>query len=202
MKIAFYIISILLLNSCGIKQETNQGEINNEAKELNDQAIGLIRWNNQDSLQLAKDYLNEAIKIQPNYFLAYRNKSLVLNQMGLTKELIENLQTLARLQPKNPDNFSSLGLMMELNGDGLHAMEKYQIADSLYVSILDTLTVETDPQYSMATNRALNLKYLHKETEANELLLKLKTDLQEPFMKEMIDDFIKMSRNELLERLK
>lgn len=202
MKIALYIISILLLRSCGIKQENDQGEINIEAKELNNQAIGLIRWNNQDSLQLAKVYLNEAIKIQPNYFLAYRNKSLVLNQMGLTKELIENLQTLARLQPKNPDNFSSLGLMMELNRDSLHAMGKYQIADSLYVSILDTLTVEIDPQYSLATNRALNLKYLHKETEANELLIQIKADLQEPFMKEMMDDFIKMNRKELLDRLK
>jgi len=202
MKIAFYLFSILVFSSCDFQKGSNHDEINIEAMELNDKAIKLTMVNNDDSLLLAKNYLEKAIKIQPNYFLAYRNKSLVLKKMGLTIELIENLETLAKLQPENPDNYTALGLILELNGDSLIAMEKYQVADKIYSSILDTLTSEYDPYYSIETNRALNLKYIHKEAEANDLLIQVKAKLKEPFMKDMIDDFIKMNRQQLLERLK
>ena len=202
MKIAFYLFSILVFSSCDFQKGSNHDEINIEAMELNDKAIKLTMVNNDDSLLLAKNYLEKAIKIQPNYFLAYRNKSLVLKKMGLTIELIENLETLAKLQPENPDNYTALGLILELNGDSLIAMEKYQVADKIYSSILDTLTSEYDPYYSIETNRALNLKYIHKEAEAYDLLIQVKAKLKEPFMKDMIDDFIKMNRQQLLERLK
>ena len=189
MKTLFYIIILALLSTCEKESPI----------ELNNQAIELFSHGKSSE---AKLLLDKAIEIDPNYILAYRNKLMVLKDLGLNDELIETNRSLIKVEPNNPSNLILMGVLLELNHDSSGAMSYYRSADSLCDIILDTLTPSADPQYSVATTKAQNLKLLGREKEANELLENIKSKVSEIYMKEMLDEFIARDRAVFMEFMK
>lgn len=203
MKQVIYILTILTFISCGQTENKKEKNLVDErAKELNNRGIELTMTYNNDSILKAIDYFNQATELQPDFYLAHWNKFVYQNQLGQITEAFETLKKLETIRPNNPDLKATAGVFIELSGDSLTARQKFLKADQIYMSILDTLTNETDPQKMTLMNKAVNLKFLGREDEGNKILEDIKAETKDENLKEMFETFIRMTRKELIDNFK
>ncbi len=203
MKQVIYIMTILTFISCGQTENKKEKNLVDErAKELNNRGIELTMTYNNDSILKAIDYFNQATELQPDFYLAHWNKFVYQNQLGQITEAFETLKKLETIRPNNPDLKATAGVFIELSGDSLTARQKFLKADQIYMSILDTLTNETDPQKMTLMNKAVNLKFLGREDEGNKILEDIKAETKDENLKEMFETFIRMTRKELIDNFK
>lgn len=200
MKQTIFILTILTFISCG--KQKSESQIDGRAIDLNNKGIELAMTFNNDSIKKAIQLFDQATKIESEYYLAYWNKLIYQNQLGQKDEAFETLKKLEELRPNNPDLKVTAGVFIELNGDSILARQKFLEADQIYKNIIDTLTRKTDPYQTTLTNKAVNLKFLGQEDEANKILKTVKTEISNENLKEMIENFISMTRTELLENFK
>ena len=203
MKILYYILFLGVFISCEkAKKENEKTEINKQAFDLNNHGAKLILTQNNDSILKAIELFNEAIKIQPNYYLAYWNKFTFLNKLGKTETAFETLKQLEKLKPNNPSIKVVAGIFIEQNKDSLEARNKFLEADKIYNNILDTLKFKNDPNQSILTNKAVNLKLLGRESEGNEILKEISNKTTNENFKKNIDNFVTMSREDIIKNMK
>ena len=203
MKLVFYLLALLTFISCGQTEKRKEKyKVDLKAQELNNRGVKLALTLNEDSILKAISMLDQATKIQPDYYLAHWNKFIYQNQLGLTKDALTTLKDLEKLTPENPDWKVELGIFMEVNGDSLKAREKYVEADRLYKSILDTLTSKTEPYQMILTNRAVNLKLLGYENEGDKILKEISSKQADTTLKELFECFVTLTRKELIENFK
>jgi tetratricopeptide (TPR) repeat protein len=203
MKNLMYILAFIVFISCGqIDKKEGKFQIDEKAKQLNDSAIGLANTFDNNKILEAIKLFDQATKIQPNYYVAYWNKMVYQNQLGLANDAFETLKKLEELRPKNPDLKVTAGIFMETNFDSIKAREKFIEAEKIYKSILDTLNSTTDTFQTILINRAVNLKFLGRENEANGILMAIKQKQKDESLKEFMNSFIKMGRKELLNNFK
>ncbi len=203
MKQIFYILTIMVFISCGHPdKKVEKFQIDKKAKELNNQGVELAMTFNNDSILEAIRLFDQATNIQPDYYLAYWNKFVYQNQLGLTSNAFETLKILEKLKPRNPDLKVTAGIFIELSGDSVKAREKFIQADQIYTTMLDTLSTEADPFQTIMTNKAVNLKLLGRENEGNKILKDISSKISDENFKELIDNFTKMTRKELIENIK
>jgi len=193
-------MTIFTFISCG-QTEKKKGnfQVDETAKELNNKGVELASTFNNDSIKKAIQLFDQATEIQPDFYLAFWNKFVYQNQLGLKNEAFITLERLEELRPTNPDLKVTAGILIELKGDSLSARQRFLEADQIYTSIIDTLTRKTDPYQTTLTNKAVNLKFLGQEDEANKILKAIKTEISDDNLKEMIESFISMTRKELIE---
>jgi tetratricopeptide (TPR) repeat protein len=203
MRQIFYILAIFTFISCG--QTGNQSDkisIDEKAKELNNRGVELAMTFDNDSILKAIELFDRATIIQPDYYLAYWNKFVYQNQLGLSKQAYITLQNLEKLKPENPDLKVTDGIFLELNGDSLAARKKFIEADKIYKTILDTLTENADPLQTILTNSAVNLKLLGQVNKGDQILKEISRKMTDENFKQMVDNFATMTRQELIENLK
>lgn len=186
--------------SCGQKKNVNrQIQIDEQALQLNDSAASLAVTFEHDKVLKAIELLDQATRIQPDYYLAYWNKMVFQSQIGRTEEAIETLNKLEEIKPKDPDLKTLLGVYIELNKDSLQARQKFMEAENLYSRIFDTLKIESDLYSFHLTNRAINFKLLGFEKDAEETFQSVKKEQTNQDLQEMILEFQNLDRKELLE---
>ena len=194
-----FIFTFIFLSSCGQFSTVKKTTIDAEAMALNDSAIALnITFDQENTLKAIK-LLDKATEIDPDYYLAHWNKYVFLNELNKKEQAFETLKTLEKLSPENPELLMASGVFYENSGDSSTAIEKYQKANNIYQSILDT-TVNVGIQYSMLqSNRAINLILLGKKVEGREILEYLYKNEKDEAFKEMIQTFLTFSKQDFLD---
>lgn len=191
------LLLIIGLNGCGQQPINNRDSINPEAKKFNDSASSII-MHTQD-YDKAIDLLDQAIKIDSNYYLAFSNKvtfQLALNQIDKALLTAKNLN---RIKPSSPDYFVSVGLIYDKIGDTVSSQKYFKKAVVFYDKIVDTINKANKNYDMLLFNKAVNLKFIGKEKEGNEILKELYDKSKDEFYKEMIDSLIKKSKQQLLD---
>ncbi len=119
-------------------EETRLTEIQQEAAEvLNGE--GLKKYKNQNFSGAIEDY-NKAIKINPDYAEAYKNRGNARSDLGDKQAAIEDYNQVIRINPKDADAYNRRGVDRRALGDNQGAIEDYSKA------------IEIDPDYATAYN--------------------------------------------------
>ncbi len=203
LKYLIYIFSLTLLFSCTSKVE--ESEIDKKAAQLNEEALNLYQnfILNKDSVLKAITLLDKAIEIEPNYFVAFHNKIAFQIKLGQVEEAINTCKRIEKLRPNSEETKVMIGILHYSNGDTISANKKYNEANLLCQKKLDTLSNESEEEFRIKTNKAIVLKFLNREKEANEIFRSVDVnksyldEAQREFMQEAINDFIKYTPEEL-----
>lgn len=139
-----FTLSIVLL-SCTIKhnndaviaQSPKENPVS-EAVEKNNQAIKLYMQyrRNNDSLQVAIGYLNEAIAIDSTYLLAYVNKAQIQCQIGDATGAINTINIVCMKEPNNRYYLTAKGLLQDIAGQKKEAQNSYKQALNIYNQLI------------------------------------------------------------------
>lgn len=124
----------------GVKKEISNPEHNNkqatfsaEVIKLNEQATLLINKRNETSYQEAIKLLDEAIRLDTTYYMAYSNKAVILTRLGKYNEAINIYRHLvANIKPDYPEAFTMLGMLYDKIGEKSTAKEYYEKAIQKY----------------------------------------------------------------------
>jgi tetratricopeptide (TPR) repeat protein len=200
MKQIICILTILIFFSCGrIENKRSDNKVDIKAKELNDKGVELAMSFQNDSIKRAIELFNQAIDLQPDFYLAYWNKFVFQNQLGQKSEAFETLKKLETLKPNNPELLVTTGIFIELRGDSSTARQKFLKADQIYTSIIDTLSQKTVTYQMTLTSKAVNMKFLGQEDEANKIFENVISQNSNSNLKEMSEKLKTMTRKELME---
>ncbi len=140
--------SILLIYfaiiSCGNHEKQTLRDVDkylpdSSAVKLNNKAVKLIGKISslEDSLNFilfdsAIIYLDQAIRIDSLYLMAYTNKSQLFRKMGLLEKSLEVLNTVQKIKPGFAEVIVGQGFLLEKLGKGDLAFEKYKQALEAY----------------------------------------------------------------------
>jgi len=124
--------------------------------------LGRYHWHKRtpESLKLAVEYFQEAIKLDPNYALAYSGLSdALVFQTTYDSRLLEDVEAQARkavnraleLEPQLPEAQASMGILLQQIGDLQGAQDAYQRSITL------------NPQNSMAQMWLGNILYEERD---------------------------------------
>lgn len=201
MKYILTFLVLFFLLSCRHGNKKSNAQVDPKAIALNDSAVKFSVDTDAEKLQQAVKLLNQALKIQPDYYLAQINKFGFQVRLGLKDSAFQTLKKIEQLKPEDPEIRVAAGLLIEKYGDSLTARMKFQKAEDLYKSKLDTMNKKS-PRYEMVlANRAVNLKFLGKEKEAKEMLKSIETHPENIQMKEFIDLYISRPGHELKQQI-
>jgi len=210
MKLIFIFLPFVLLYSCQTSNEQRQekssnkveltAEINPQAILLNDSAVSVMSSKSQEAIRL----LDEAIALQPNYFSAWHNKVNCQMHLGLIEDAIVSLLKMEEIDPNYPDNKTNLGIMYDIKGDSLLALEKYQEVEKMYVGILDTVQTQDNPYQMYELLRASNLILMGEKEKASGYLKKLLSNpsVDTVYTSKAAKDLLGVNRQEMLEGFK
>ncbi|WP_196889344.1 tetratricopeptide repeat protein [Aureivirga sp. CE67] len=201
MKRIFYFIAAISLFSCGSKDKPTEKKliVDSKAQFLNDHAVVLATTHREkDSILKAIKMLHKATEIQPDYFIAFSNKMAFQNQVGLRDEAFKTLQKMISLSPENPDLYMAEGYYYDEKGETENAIEKYQKAEELYISLLKKLEKGTENYDMNRMNRALNLKLLGENEKSNKVLDEIIQDTSNEIIKEEAMKYKKMTKEDII----
>ncbi len=115
------------------KQSNMQANFSAKVIKLNEQATLLINKRNETSYHEAIKLLDEAIRIDTTYFMAYSNKAVVLTRLGKYHEAINIYKYLTtNIKPDYPEAFTMLGMLYDKIGKNSLAKEYYKKAIQKY----------------------------------------------------------------------
>ena len=88
---------------------------------------------------------------------------------------------------------------MELNNDSSAARQKFIQAEQIYSLVLDTLSVSSDKKQLIILNKALNLRLLGKDEEANQIFEEINLKAENDITKQLMVTFQRMTRKDVIE---
>ena len=88
---------------------------------------GFIRYELGDK-QGAIDAFNQAIKIDPNYALAYNNRGIVCNELGDKQGAIDDYSQAIKINPNYALAYCNRGVVRDALGDKHGAIDDYSQA--------------------------------------------------------------------------
>jgi tetratricopeptide (TPR) repeat protein len=153
------------------KQETLKKEFQDASRGLtavdwSDKALALWADGKYTDLKKAIEYLNNAIKLQPDYFKAYGIRGYIYNRLGQYQSAIKDYNEVLRLQPDDFRTYNNRGLVYYNLGQHQRAIEDFNQAirldkDSAMVYNNRGLAYKGLGQYQSAIedyNKAIRLK--------------------------------------------
>ena len=184
----------LYLTACK-EHSTAQNLINPEAKKMNDSAISVVVHTKDYNRALT--LLDEAIKIDHNYTVAYSNKTSFYVHLNQFDKALASAKQLIEINPKVPEYYVGAGLICARLNDTTSSKHYYSQATKLYDKILDTLNT-TDKKYELCLlNKAFNLKLLGQEQEANKIFEEINLNTNSKINKSWLAMLIKTPKEEL-----
>jgi tetratricopeptide (TPR) repeat protein len=146
------VVMLFIITSCTKHEKRPQQEENiltykadSNAVALNNKAINLMSqaWPGNDSLSniiydSALRYLDQAIKIDSLYILAYTNKAQALQRKGSFEEALEVLNKVEIIKPGFAEVVMGQGFILEKMGEIKLAQQKYWQALKLYEKRLES----------------------------------------------------------------
>jgi tetratricopeptide (TPR) repeat protein len=155
--ILFLLMIVVIL--CRAQQST----FNLKAIELNNKAVNLIAKSFGDDTPLnnALLILDQAIKIDSSYYVAYQSKATVLCKLKKYESAIKTLDKVIQLHKNVAEVFSTQGFILEKIGRKKEAIAKYKSASNEY----DRLIKKYPNKVEYQINKAFLLVFIdNKET--------------------------------------
>lgn len=197
----FKLIAIIALLVSIYACSSNGVDAEQQAKLLTDSAMNLASSSSKsEDLQKALELLDAAISKSNTYYDAYWNKLIIQNQLGLRDEAYTTLNKLQELRPTNPDLKATAGVFLLLKGDSISAKQKFAEADKLFNNVIDTLHNVNDPYQTFRINKAINLRFLGNEQEAQLLFDSVSKLSDNPTLLAFMHKMRTMPRSEMLKR--
>ncbi|KKC50909.1 tetratricopeptide repeat protein [Porphyromonas gulae] len=198
MRKLVYLLFVFLLPFSACQTQRGEGKGREEAIVLNDSAVRMALLGDSIEVVRAIRLLDEATAIDPDYYIAYRNKAAFLRKVGQIEGLFSAMKEMERIRPRNPYTKTMLGACYErYSKDIRRAMLKYEEADRLYRVMSDSITPESNTYIALVTSRVGNLKLLGRQAEADSLLQALSQGYSED---ESIGNFALEEAKILLDR--
>ncbi|MEO6630199.1 MAG: hypothetical protein ABIN13_00715, partial [Mucilaginibacter sp.] len=157
-------------------------KINPEARKLNDSAINIVfRGIPTDSgaYKNAIGVLNRAIKIDSDYYTAYKNRFSYQSALKEYNGALESAKQMLKLHPNDPSVLTLTGEAYEWTGNKTSATLCYNNALPNYDRILDTMSVQNRSYSGLTTGKAMVLILLNKKEQSDSYIkevLKKDTD--------------------------
>ncbi|MEP7317957.1 MAG: hypothetical protein ABI921_04435 [Panacibacter sp.] len=197
MKLKIKSISIcILLTAC-----TNKSNQYISVKDLNDSVIVLTKhYKDTAQFKNAIGLLDQAIKIDSNYFDTYGKRLFFEESLGQFKKATETLTQMVRLKTDSAELYLKLGLYQEVSGDTISAKQSYNRSLPRYTILLDTMKSNHPDRHNILNMLSINIIMLGQEQMLHEFLKEnCKTKLDSIFMSA---DIVGKTKEELLEPLR
>lgn len=196
---SYCFLFLILLSSC--QNKSSKYPVNSQAKKLNDSAVHLMIYS-KDYLR-SLELLNEAIKIDSNYFIAYNNKFAVLGLLKPTNSelILETLKKLNTLKPNAPQFYLYIGLIYLKKGDSLNTKKYLTDAISHTDQILDTMHQSNIAYKLMLENKAFCMIISGDEEKGRNIIQQLYNQETNSSYKKKVGSFLTKSRQEIIDSL-
>ncbi|HEU5166634.1 MAG TPA: hypothetical protein VFU29_13885 [Chitinophagaceae bacterium] len=196
------LILLLTLAACGQKSnETKKHIVNAKAKQLNDSAMTLIRYMKDDSSQKAILLLDEAIKIDSNYFIAYWNKLSLQSQLKQYDKAIATGKEILKLNKSPYYNFLIATFYYRL-GDTTSANNYFKKTLTMCDTVLDTMSTKNKATYEVVVmNKGVSLIFLGHEEEGNKILKQFYDNQTDTAYRVWTGAFMNKTKEEILKVL-
>jgi tetratricopeptide (TPR) repeat protein len=196
-KIYLIIISFVFL-ACGTK--TDPKKINPIAVKLNDSAMGVFNYvDNIDSANKAIKLLDSATELDSNYFLAYYNKLIILNQQKDYDKAIETIKNLVRISPNANDTYFNGGIIYELMGDTISSRRYFQKSLEICNKILDTMSAPNKNYALLAVSKSANLIMLGQQINGNLFLKQVYEKQADSSLKQWMYPFLNKTKQGMID---
>jgi len=179
MKKVLFLAFMGLFFSCGNTSEKNKNIENKKAIEFYEKARNLYAefTTERDTILKAMALLDSAILLNPQYISAYVSKQSYQMRLGEYENALSTVKIVEKLDPDNADLKTMAGIYYMINNDNNSAEIKLLQADSLWNIALDTISSNNDMALlHVLMNKGTILKFLGKETEANNLFNRILND--------------------------
>ncbi|MBI1343281.1 MAG: hypothetical protein GC171_10135 [Terrimonas sp.] len=197
-------IFIILLTpvACGQKSnETKKHIVNDKAKQLNDSAMNLIRYMNDDSSQKAILLLDEAINIDSNYFIAYWNKLSLQGQLKQYDKAITTGKEILKLN-KSPYYYFLIATFYYRLGDTTSADNYFKKTLTLCDTVLDTMSKKNITTYEVVVmSKGVSLIFLGHQEEGNKVLKQFYDNQTDTTYKVWTGAFMNKTKEDILKVL-
>jgi tetratricopeptide (TPR) repeat protein len=192
----------LTFSACGRNNgDTKKNVINPKAKQLNDSAVAVIRSMNEEDSRRAILLLDEAIKIDSNYFTAYWNKLSLQRQLKQYDRAIETGKQILKLR-RAPYYPFIIGTFYYRLGDTTTANEYFKRTLPLCDSVLDTMSAKNKGTYEVVVmNKGVSLIFLGHPEEGNKVLKTFYDSQTDTLIKMWTGAFMNKSKEEILKVL-
>ncbi|MEI9933459.1 MAG: tetratricopeptide repeat protein [Ferruginibacter sp.] len=140
---------------------------------LNNNAMALWHYNNNDSFQKAILFLDSATNIDSNALTVYWNKLAFLFQLKKYDKAITAVNSMIRIKPLAQDLYFTGGMVYERLGDTISANNYFKKTQTICSNILDTMNSANKHYNMLFTNKAVTTILLGDSAKGNELLNQL-----------------------------
>jgi tetratricopeptide (TPR) repeat protein len=201
MKKLSILVFVMYCLSC--KPSHSQKKINPEARKLNDSAVGSrfsVKYNNPNqALEHSINLLNQAIKLDSNYFTAYWNKFVFKGDLKQYNKAILTGKQMMGLRPQNASIKFIVGETYEKMGDTITSAEYYRSSLSMLNNILDTIKVSDNKNYkSTMVNKAIVLILLNQPEKGYSILKDLYNKENSENYKSTLQTFMNFTRRDFI----
>ncbi len=194
------ILIFTLFSLSASAQKEIQHKVDPAAVRLNNMAMEL-NIQNSDSASKAIIFLDSATAIDSNYYLAYYNKLIFLNQLKQYSKAIIAINNLIRMQPNANVFYFNGGIIYEKMGDTISSRNYFQKSLEICTKVLDTMKVENRNYEMLSTNKAVDLIMLGEKEEGNLLLIRVYENQADKSQKAMALSFMNKSKSEIVEMI-
>jgi len=195
-------ILLLTLVACGQKRnETEKHIVKAEAKRLNDSAMTLIRYMQDDSSQKAILLFDQAIKIDSSYFIAFWNKLCLQGQLKQYDKAIATGKEILKLS-KSPNYYFLIGTFYYRLGDTVSANDYFKKTLAMCDIVLDTMSTKNKAASEVVImNKGVSLIFLGHQQEGNKILKQFYDDQTNSAYREWTGAFMNKTKEEILKVL-
>jgi tetratricopeptide (TPR) repeat protein len=179
------------------------GSNHGKAVTLNDSAVNLIMAKGHDSLTMSKAIylLNQAIITDSTFVKAYTNKLYFERLQKHFDQALTTAVKLCQINPNDPSNYLTAGILSEKTGDTATAQGYYRKASVLFSNKMDTLVMENERNFDPLVEKAICLILQGKTNEGNlAVKLALSNKGASDHQKMVLDGYSTLSRSELFEQ--
>ena len=164
MKIFSLLILFIIFLACSQNQQPKKHIPDPKAKQLYDSAAKNT-LKSEDAIAL----LDRAIQIDRNYYGAYKRKLRYQITLRRFDDALITAKNVVRLGPDNPDNYTTMGVLLDKKGDTITARGYYRKAIKKIDRILDTMSKRNFDYDFLLMTKGVNLVLLGEQEKANRI---------------------------------
>jgi len=186
MKNIYVLFIIILLSSCNSKKEFNSTSI-----QLNNEAMEKIKTEDYTS---ALNLLNESIKLDSTYYIAYNNKIGIVVRMRRYDEAITTSKLLLLHKPDLAESHFFLGMLYDIKEDTIQARQSYENAIRIFNNRIAKGEMIAENEINLAGAYIM----INEEEKGNKLLEKYLSDKKYGIPSEIL---YKKKRDQILNQI-
>lgn len=150
------------------------------------------------TIENAISLLNQAIRVDSNYYKAYSNKFMFETQLQQYKNAMLTGKQMIKLRPDNVETMVSVGSACERAGDTLLSAKYYGRALLILDKVLDTMSVKNNAYKTLQIGKAIDLILLHQPQKGYGIFKNISEKETDPNLKQYFQSLLHSSRHDFL----